>query len=189
MGHELFRRAQLRLKGEARLVKRMSKSRRRQHNKALEAAVSLNDAAAVERLLDDGADVNANTGEHNETALILAAQSSDAPLVRLLLDRGAEIEARDNYRRTALFCAPVPSETFDTLLAQGADLHVRDEAGRTKLISIIPSAPSPEAVRELINRGIDVDARDDGGETALSLAKASGFVAVAQLLREAGATD
>jgi ankyrin repeat protein len=167
----------------------MSKLKRRQQNKDLDAAIFLNDAAAVKRLLDNGADVNANIGEHNETALILAAQFADAQIVRLLLERGAQLEARDNYDRTALFCAPVPSEIFDILLDKGANLHVRDEDGTTKLMKIIPFASPLESVKELINRGIDVNARDDGGETALSLAKASGFVAVAQLLESVGATD
>ncbi len=83
----------------------------------------------------------------------------------------------------------MPSEIFDILLDKGADLHVRDEDGRTKLMKIIPSAASLEAGKELINRGIDLNARDDGDETALSLAKASGFFAVAQLLEKAGAMD
>lgn len=152
----------------------------------------MNDVVTAKRLLDSGADVNARDekqGEHNETVLILAVQFANVHMAHLLLKRGADIEAKDCYQRTALFHARVPSEIFDVLLDNGADLQVKDHDGKNKLISMIPSAPSLEAVKELINRGVNPNEKDDDGNTALSEAKALGLVTITHLLEELAAKD
>lgn len=152
----------------------------------LSDAVFASDVEAAKPALDNGADVNAPIWEHDETALILAAQLGDEPMVCLLLEAGADIEARLRGR-TALWSAPVMSPVFDLLLERGANLHARDYDGRTKLIEIISSAPPMEAVQKLINCGIDPGMQDDGGETALSLARYFGFVALIELLEKIAA--
>jgi len=150
----------------------------------------MNDADKVRELLQNGADVDTrDEREDNETPLILAVQFAAAEMVHLLLDAGAQVDARDENGRTALLCAPVLSPSFLMLLDRGADLHAHDSEGRNKLLLIVPTAPSPQEVQALLNRGIDPNARDDSGDTALSIARSYGFVELARLLEHAGASE
>ncbi len=103
-------------------------------------------------LLDKGADVEAQDGKRERTALHFAAWQGYEPLVRLLLERGANIEARDEYQR------------WETAL------HKAVERGHETVI------------RLLVEKGADVSARDDNGRTARDIAVASGRKDLEQLL-------
>jgi|GEM_PF-5266613 ankyrin repeat protein len=79
-------------------------------------------------LLDGGADIEMRCIQDSRTALMLAAMHGHLQLVSLLLSRGANIDAIDNGGRTALILATmgqVPT-IVDTLLAAGADPHIRE---------------------------------------------------------------
>lgn len=168
----------------------VSKPRRRRRERALIEAVLQDNAPAVRELLGAGADVNTRDArENNETLLILAVQFASVEMVRLLLEAGADVHARDERGRTALLCAPVLSPSFGLLLEHGADLHARDIDGCNRLLLLVPWAPPPEEVRELIRHGLDLNTRDDGGTTPLSIARDLGFVELARLLEAAGASE
>ena len=89
--------------------------------------------AAVQALLDRGAEVNARN-ESGYTPLHGAAQQNENPAVlALLLDRGAEINARNVggetplHRAAALNRNPAVSAV---LLDRGADATLRSDAGQ-----------------------------------------------------------
>lgn len=61
---------------------------------------------AVRLLIDKGADVNAERGEHG-TILQAAAFEEKTEIVRLLLDRGADVNAQGGRYGTALYAAVI----------------------------------------------------------------------------------
>lgn len=69
-------------------------------NTALMAAAAIGDTASVERLLAEGADVNAR-GRIGNTALIYAAQEGHTSVVEILVKAGARVESRNAYNATA----------------------------------------------------------------------------------------
>jgi len=162
-------------------------SKRKRLNRALLDAVVMRDIARVGESLKQGADVNARDYEHEETPLILASKFAGAEMLRLLLCAGAEVDARDDRGRTALFYAPVFSEGFKVLLCAGADVFARDAEGNTILMRAVSASASLDEVEELLRLGVDPNARDIDGETALDMAESLGLLKVVERLRaEAG---
>ena len=60
------------------------------------------DAQEVERLLDDGLDVNALDGQLRRSALTWAGIYGNVEVVKLLLERGANLHSVDKHGKTAL---------------------------------------------------------------------------------------
>ena len=77
---------------------------------------------------------------------------------------------------------------LEALLDVGADIYQTDSDSNTALMKAAESG-SNKAAKFLIDRGTDVDAENDYGETALSLARDNGNRYIVGLLRSAGATD
>ncbi|MDX6446974.1 MAG: Notch 1 [Blastocatellia bacterium] len=73
------------------------------------------------------------------------------------------------------------------LLAKGANVNARDEAGRTPLLWVAPARDNPEMVKFLIAKGADVNAKDNEGETALMIAASQSNPGIVTVLLEAGA--
>ena len=75
------------------------------------------DAAAVQALLDAGADANAEDDLEGRTALICAASNGHAVTVQMLLEAGANVDAQvkendeDKEGRTALILAAMGGHT------------------------------------------------------------------------------
>lgn len=64
-------------------------------------AAAMGDSAEVIRLIEKGADPNAN-GKHGRRALTSAAGEGDLQMVRLLLDKGADVNVEDRDGWTPL---------------------------------------------------------------------------------------
>jgi ankyrin repeat protein len=73
------------------------------------------------------------------------------------------------------------------LIAKGANVNARDEAGRTPLLWVAPARDNPEMVKFLIAKGADVNAKDNEGETALMIAASQSNPGIVTALLEAGA--
>lgn len=63
------------------------------------------DTAAVQALIERGADVNARIKENGQTVLLLSIIRGHTNTVKELLDKGADINARDKDGYTALMWA------------------------------------------------------------------------------------
>lgn len=100
---------------------------------------------------------------------------STSLLSRLLL-AGAEIEARDKYERTPLL-AVMHNHNISVaheLLKAGADVKVQDDSGFTAL-HIAIALGRPDMTAALINKGVDVSAREKTmGRTPMHIAAQSG---------------
>ncbi|ERF71551.1 hypothetical protein EPUS_00540 [Endocarpon pusillum Z07020] len=94
---------------------------------ALQAAISLNDAETVSKLLIAGANVNVVLREHHEceTPLTQAIEGNNYELIHRLIDGGADINnpSARLYGRTALEAAAKAGNSFHfrRLLSMGAD--------------------------------------------------------------------
>jgi len=84
-------------------------------------------------LIKYGADVNARD-RNGWTALQVASRYGHADVVCLLLNHSADVNAMQQDQCTALHLALMNGTSFETvkaLLEKGADVHVRDDIGRT----------------------------------------------------------
>lgn len=126
-----------------------------------------------------------------------AAADADAELVEALLDAGVAVEAPQPAGDTPLGEAAgagcVGSDarlerrlaTIDLLIRRGADVHQRDNGGRTLLVGAV-HCPI-EVMTRLLAAGAGPDATGDDRFSALQFALASGRWDLAQLLVDHGA--
>ena len=100
----------------------------------LHAAAHENDAALVDRLLDEGADVDAQDSG-GFTPLHFAAEYSSVEAARRLLDRGAKVDVTNMHGNTPLFSAVFNSkgqgELIKLLLEHGADPEKENKHGQS----------------------------------------------------------
>lgn len=145
----------------------------------LKEAIERSDILAVQNELKTVADINESI-YLGRTPLMLAATSASPETVRLLVDRGANVNARSTFfplRYTALMLAAEHArvENIAVLLVHGAEVNATDHIGRTPLMHLaqaercfVPRAL--ESAEILIQRGANVDTRDNSGNTAWALA-------------------
>lgn len=107
-------------------------------------------ATKVRELLDLGVNPNSRD-KHRWTPLTLASRFRHADVVKILLEAEADVDARiDENERTALMVAS----------------EIRFEEPEDSLEWIVLSR-DPEIVQMLLDRGAEVDARDERGRTAM----------------------
>ena len=108
--------------------------RNRQGKTQLMLAAEKGDLRRIDRLLEQGADVDARD-IWGATALICAARGWRLDTVERLVQRGADVNAADAQGMTPLMWAARggadPSEMVQLLVRLGADVHRRDKAGQT----------------------------------------------------------
>lgn len=172
-------------------------------------AADADDTAAVERLIRDGADVNA-ANDLGVTALWAAAQNGNAAIVRKLFEAGANPNLALLKGETPLMMAARAgkADIAELLLAKGAKPNARGPRGQTALMWAV-AQQHPGVVKVLLAHGADVHARSEtwtnmealpphghpeynkliphGNDTALLFAARAGDLASAQLLVAAGA--
>ena len=88
-------------------------------------AVRNGDASKIEKLVDEGAEINARD-RYSQTALMLASQHGHADIVRLLVDRGADLNVKAKYNLTSLMLAIINNqdEIARILVDAGANLSL-----------------------------------------------------------------
>lgn len=156
----------------------------------LHSAAQAGDLQQVQALLASGIDANAVDGEGN-TALHLAAFNGHLDVVKALLAAGADVNAQDAQGWTPVFKAAYNHEldcgfapVVQALADAGADVNHRIFYGLTPLM--LAAGGGEAAVCEvLLSAGAEVKAANDGGRTALAMAKERFFVDVINLLHEA----
>jgi ankyrin repeat protein len=153
------------------------------------AAAWKNDLLRARRLIDQGADVNAQD-ETQQSAYLIAASEGYLRLLELALRNGAEVNAKDSFNGTALIRAADRghADVAGHLVAAGVDLDHVNELGWTALHEAIilgdGSARYQDTVRVLVASGADLrlPSRRDG-VTPLQPARARGSDEIAQVLQ------
>ncbi|MDN7245557.1 ankyrin repeat domain-containing protein [Planococcus shenhongbingii] len=144
----------------------------------------------VRKLIRKGADVN-EADDSGFTPLRWAVQEGQLDIVQLLLSHGADINAIDEEGQTPLYQAAADgnSELVEYLLDNGADIDLSGD-GVTPLIiaSCYFDSNQLETVKLLVERGADIHAKDNEGQTALFYAEEYGIDDVTSFLKEQGAS-
>jgi ankyrin repeat protein len=109
-----------------------------------------------------------NLNRTGATPFLLAAQLADAPMMRLLLQNGADVRIPTTERQTPL------------MVAAGVGIFGVGESPGTNEEAL-------EAVKLMLDLGADVNAVDEGGDTALHGAALRGSNEIVSLLVERGA--
>jgi uncharacterized protein len=151
-------------------------------------AVMRGDRAAVEKLLEQHADVNAPQPD-GATALHWAVFRSDKTMVDLLIRAGANAKAANRDGSTPLWLACINGDApiVAALLNAGADANEQLPLGRTPLM-VASRTGNVDAIKVLLDHGADVNAKETlRGTTALMWAADEGHAAAIQLLIQHGA--
>jgi len=156
---------------------------------------------------DDDEDDDEDTGGYNdrakETALFYAARKKNPLFAQLLLERGARVDVGNKHGTTPLMRASedVNVETIKLLLLHGANINAVNSFNSNALHVFIYSLDNghsgygcyrldqkhKETLQLLLDRGINIDQEDCGGNTPLMLAASGGLYEVVVTLVEASA--
>ena len=136
---------------------------------------------AVNVLLNAGADPNI-TSTFGETCLHAAiSRHCSKEVLHELIDHGVDVNARSKHGVTAIMIACMQGvaqreniDAFNVLLNAGADLNIENINGETCLHAAVSGHCSKEVLQELINHGVDVNARSKKGVTAIMTACVQG---------------
>jgi hypothetical protein len=156
----------------------------------LVGAVQRDDLEEVKARVMMRAKVNArDKGQDGITALHAAVENGNIEIIQFLLDSGAKTNIRDFQKRTPLMMmdSDATAEIFDLLIRYGAKVQLVDSEKNTVLHHFVENADDENIVRLLVSHGINVDAINKSGETALMIAAENGNPADVKALLESGA--
>ncbi len=161
------------------------------HCENIHVASKIGWQAVVERMLNDGIDVNLRTHYSNECPLHAAVCSDkNYAVVKLLLDRGAAVNAENLscMRPLRRACQNNAIQVAKLLLDNGADIDAVGTSG-TALCTACEHG-NEETVQLLVGRGAKVNLGDSGNgfmSFPLVLACKCGYTMIAQYLLDHGA--
>lgn len=120
---------------------------------------------------DPPIDVNATRSSNGTPVVLLSVvRSRSAAVIKTLIKHGADPNARDESGQVPLLSACTKSQDIiDELLAAGADIFAVDPDGRTALHAALRYGLDALAL-SFIEKGVDTNARDASGNTALGYA-------------------
>jgi ankyrin repeat protein len=149
-------------------------------------AIRDGDPVAVRTLLKNGAVLNARD-ESGNTPLMAAALNADTAILKLLLQAGADVNTANPAGVTPLLRAATSEDTVRLLVAKGANVQARSQIGNNALILAARRPGNSRTVKFLLDRGLDPNATNLFGATALMAAAAAADVDSVRLLLDRGA--
>ena len=137
---------------------------------ALHLAIMNNDAAAVELLLQAGANIEALDGTGEQTPLITAVMHRHT-LIPTLIAHNAAVDAVNQQGKTPLLlaCTHLCEESVQALLAAGASVNSQRPGVNTPLTSVVWNGSST-LLTVLLDANADPNLANGSGETALMMA-------------------
>lgn len=154
-------------------------------------AAFLGESQRVVYLIEKGIDVNSKS-TYNETALFQAAYKGDMIEVEALLEAGADPNIKNNDGKSSVFIASESGQTaiVKTLMKYKADPKIiTNEFNTTAIMAAVSDYGfgTPEIIKMLIDAGVNINAKDVNGKTALKLAQEAGKTDMVNLLKQSGA--
>ena len=147
----------------------------------MEAAEN-NDTNRVNSILKKGkVDVNA-TNKDGETALMLASANGHLEMVKLLVENGADVNSKENDGDTALYYAK--TEEIKEVLRKAEEKSAnsgKDTLNSKQLVNAVLDG-NFEKVQLLLKKGVDINSKDEDGDTALMIASSEGHLEIVKLL-------
>lgn len=145
------------------------------------------DGAGMERMLREGANVNARN-RLGETALVIVLKQDRIDLAQVLLAAGADVNVAAVNGITPLMAATYGGHTdmVRILLDKGAVIGATDQL-RKNAMTYAAGEGHTAVVKLLLARGVDPNAAYEHGLTALMWAAGYGRVETMRALLEAGA--
>lgn len=170
-------------------------------NDELIAAVKRGDIEAVRSLLAKGADVNTKTS-YDATALHFAAFRGNLEMVKVLIGAGADTNLKDTfYKVTAQQMAFMNRhQQVAEFIKQASEARAKNQPPAPAVASVKPADPAlseellnvakkgdAAAVKSLLAKGADVNAKTRYNQTPLMFAAQQGHIEIVKTLLEAGA--
>ncbi len=125
------------------------------------------------------------------TALMTAAAEGNLEAAEILIDAGANLEKQSKSGWTAVSIAVNAGhfDIADKLIDAGADFRKSISQGRSNVLHVLAMAKKEDTAlfAKMLHRGIDINAQNDDGTTALMLAVRTGKVELTKALLAAGA--
>ena len=90
----------------------------------------------VQKLIEDGADIEIKDKKNGSTPLLWACQNGHTHVVKTLLEKGANVKAASFLKKTALHFASQSGQVnlVETLLKEGLHINAKDNDGTTPLM-------------------------------------------------------
>lgn len=159
-------------------------------------AIKKNDARLVEMFLEKGADPHRSTAK-GLLPIFVAVKFADLRIIRMLVQHGADVNVRGpgNLDTMQVLFKALSARDEDSivsivdyLLAKGADGLALYSDGKTLLHRTVSgSTDRAQVVRLLLKNGLEINAQDREGNTALHLAAHYGLSQSATVLLDARA--
>ena len=160
-------------------------------NTPLLLAVEKKDRETVKYLIDKGANVNVKNN-NGDTPFMAAARNGDIETIKLLMSKGVNVNSKDGKGNTILIEAINRNndEMVKFLLENGANVNVRDKwmnKEKTALMLVIENYMPVEIMEIMVAKGVELDVKDEDGNTALITAVQRNNIAAVKLLTAKGA--
>jgi predicted membrane chloride channel (bestrophin family) len=155
---------------------------------SLHDAVRTGDTVELQRLLSNGANVNAKDSDDQVTPLHVAASGDNADAANILIEARADVDAQNGSGITPLMGAAENNATgvAELLLSARAQVNAVDSEDMTPLHWVARLGHLDFAAL-LISAGADINKKTDAGYTPFAMAQDWGTTEMASLLEEHGA--
>lgn len=165
---------------------------------SMRTAAELNRVDILKETIGQGGNVNMIEEGWSSSPFALACLCGSSKAAMTLINAGLDLDGQMHLLPPSLFCAALKhlTEVVEVLRQRGADINQLNFRGQTALLftlhqgdigCITSYVQAASMIKKLTLAGINVNAKDNGGNTALGMACCRGLTGLVNTLLEAGA--